>query len=99
MDIDVIEEPVTVLGEYAGIAIAFDVRQVFEVVAEAGDQVRLIGLTSAYSRSQKRPVAGFTAVACETQASETHLPHGRYSQISAALIEVQCDYDVKGIAQ
>lgn len=41
MSINVIEEPVTVLGEYAGIPIAFEVREVFDVVVEAGGHVRL----------------------------------------------------------
>jgi len=41
MSIVVIEEPVTVLGEYASIPIAFEVRDVFDVVEEASGHVRL----------------------------------------------------------
>jgi hypothetical protein len=41
MSIDVVEEPVTVLAEYAGIPVAFEVHEEFDVVAEAGGHVRL----------------------------------------------------------
>lgn len=41
MSIEVIEEAVTALAEYAGIPIAFEVREVFDVVAEADGRVRL----------------------------------------------------------
>src|SRR5688572_11235455 len=41
MNIDVIEEPVPGLAEYAAIPIAFEVRERFDVVAEADGTVRL----------------------------------------------------------
>jgi GNAT superfamily N-acetyltransferase len=41
MSIEVIEEPITALAEYGGISIAFEVREVFDVVAEAGGHTRL----------------------------------------------------------
>jgi GNAT superfamily N-acetyltransferase len=41
MSIDVIEEPVTVLAEYGGIPIIFEVGEIFEVVAEVDGGVRL----------------------------------------------------------
>ena len=40
MSIEVIEEPVTALAEYAGIPIAFEVREVFDVVADSDGRVR-----------------------------------------------------------
>jgi GNAT superfamily N-acetyltransferase len=40
MNIAVIEEPVTTLTEYAGIPIAFEVDEVFDVIAEADGSVR-----------------------------------------------------------
>lgn len=41
MRINVIEEPVAALDEYAGISIAFEVREVFDVVVEANGSVQL----------------------------------------------------------
>lgn len=42
MSIEVIEEPVTALAEYAGIPTAFEVHEVFDVVAEVDSGVRLV---------------------------------------------------------
>ena len=41
MSIKVVEDPVTALPEYARIPIAFEVREVFDVLAEAVGRVRL----------------------------------------------------------
>jgi GNAT superfamily N-acetyltransferase len=41
MKTEVIEEPVTALADYAGIPIAFEVREVLDVIAEADGGVRL----------------------------------------------------------
>ena len=41
MSINVIEEPAAALAEYAGIPIAFEVREIFEVLAEADGSVQL----------------------------------------------------------
>jgi len=41
MKTEVVEEPVTVLAEYAGIPIAFEVCEVLDVIAEADGSIRL----------------------------------------------------------
>lgn len=41
MRIEVIEEPVTALAEYAGIPMAFEVREVLDAIAEAGGRIRI----------------------------------------------------------
>ena len=41
MRIEVVEEPVTALAEYAGIPIAFEVRDVFDVIVDGDGRVRL----------------------------------------------------------